>query len=524
MIAFTKFARDTLGVRFTDGQPAFCKVAFDGVDPIDLPEDERELAKKIFGDIDRIPEGCRDVIAMLKGARMGGTWIWSLYLVYAALLADLSTLAAGEQAFAPIVAPDLKTARQSLRYVIGAFQSRANLRACIVGEPTAGNITIRRPQDGRQVSIECLAASRGGSAVRGRSMVAALIDETAFFRSADTGVINDAEIYRAISPRILPGPVGRVGLVSTSWGEWGLLWDKVDAEHGKPKTCLACICPTLLMRNTAKMRRVVAEEYARDPKNAAREFDCVPFAMGGSTFFDARALEAAVDDSLVLPLATAPDNCIETAGADFGFKRNSSALAVVQRSDADVYTLACLEERKPEGHPLKPSEVVKDFAEKLVEYTVRTVMADGHYRESVTEHLIESGVSMTEAPEGQRGISATYILFRTLLNEGRIRLPHHERLLAQMKGVTSRPQPGGGISIVLPHWATGEHGDLVSAVVLAVWQAHKARVPQKPKPPPSEAEAWEKRLLEQAERGPDKDDEIGPPPAIPPPPAMDWWG
>jgi hypothetical protein len=39
-----------------------------------------------------------------------------------------------------------------------------------------------------------------------------------------------------------------------------------------------------------------------------------------------------------------------------------------------------------------------------------------------------------------------------------------------MKEVEGRPISGGGMSIHLPRWRTGGHGDLVSAFVLSVYQ------------------------------------------------------
>ena len=65
-------------------------------------------------------------------------------------------------------------------------------------------------------TLEALPATRGGSALRGRSLVGAVLDEAAFFRDEDYSV-NDAEIYRAVAPRILPE--GQTIIASTPWAE-----------------------------------------------------------------------------------------------------------------------------------------------------------------------------------------------------------------------------------------------------------------------------------------------------------------
>jgi hypothetical protein len=84
------------------------------------------------------------------------------------------------------------------------------------------------------------------------------------------------------------------------------------------------------------------------------------------------------------------------------------------------------------------------------------------------------------APEGAIGKADTYAMARSLIAQGRVRLPKHQRLLQQLKDVTVRPTSGGALSIQSPRWAGGGHGDLVSALVLALWQAHRNYVAPEP--------------------------------------------
>jgi hypothetical protein len=42
--------------------------------------------------------------------------------------------------------------------------------------------------------------------------------------------------------------------------------------------------------------------------------------------------------------------------------------------------------------------------------------------------------------------------------------------MRQLREVHGRPSSGGGMSIQHPRWATGGHGDLADAFVLALWQ------------------------------------------------------
>ena len=320
-------------------------------------------------------------------------------------------------------------------------------------------------EHGRIVAVECLPATRGGSALRGRSLVGAVLDEACFFRD-DEFVVNDGELFKAVAPRVMAG--GQVVLASTPWAEGqGLLADLFHTNLGAPRTALAAHAPTLLLRDDARTRAMVERERERDPDNAAREFDAEFMSAGSGVFFDPQAIDRSVDASLRLPLAHVPSEAA-AAGADFGFRSDSSAL-VVARFDGTLYRVANLLELRPQrGQPLQPSLVVATFADATRRYGVPAVVANRHYEEAIREHLGAHGLRLVPAADGLRGKLETYTRARALLHEGRVRLPEHPRLVAQLKAVVSRPTPGGGLTITSPRRAGGGHGDLVSALVLAL--------------------------------------------------------
>lgn len=147
---------------------------------------------------------------------------------------------------------------------------------------------------------------------------------------------------------------------------------------------------------------------------------------------------------------------------------------------------------EPSDAPLKPSKTVKAFT-ACIAGECNVLMADGHYRESIAEHLEEQGMSFVPAPTTP---SDTYVRARMLLREQRIivhkrNLPDGvaERLLKQLREVQGRPTAGGGMSIVHPKWSAGGHGDLAAAFVLAVWQLSGERV--EPPPPEPGTKEWE---------------------------------
>lgn len=469
---FTAFCSRVLRVRLTLGQRVVCLIAYDGLEPRDLDGEERELARQIFGDVDVIPPESRAVFVAVCGARGGKSYVLcALRLLHLALTLPLAALAPGEVASGLIVAPDLRLARQCLRYARGAAKATPAIEAKVLSDSADGFVLQR--EGGRTVAIEALPATRGGSALRGRSLVGAVLDEAAFFRDEDYSV-NDTEIFKAVAPRVMPE--GQVIIGSTPWAEGiGLLFDLFSKNHGAPTTALAAHAPTLLLRSDPRTRAMVERERERDPDNALREFDAQFMTAGTGLFFDPSAIDRAVDTSASFPLVHAPA-AVVAAGADFGFRSDSSALAIARLEDG-AYRVANVIELRPErGKPLVPSAVVARFADEAKVYGCTSVVADRHYEEAIREHLATHALRLVPAPDGLAGKVETYTRVKALLNEGRVRLPNHRRLLDQLKAITSKPTPGGGLTISSPRRG-GSHGDLVSAFVLALASLPSADLP-----------------------------------------------
>ncbi len=165
---------------------------------------------------------------------------------------------------------------------------------------------------------------------------------------------------------------------------------------------------------------------------------------------------------------------VVTAGCDLGFRSDSSALVIVHTRASIRYVAEILELRPQKGVPLKPSEVCNKFAERMKVHGASHVLADAHYRETLDEYLNASGLVYVPAPNRP---ADTYVRARTLFRQGVVRLPDHQRLLQQIREVTGRPLAGGGIAIVQQRWRTGGHGDLLSAMVLALYATGGDEIP-----------------------------------------------
>lgn len=443
-----------LGVTLMPGQAEFARVAYGGGEPTS------DLARRLFGDVSTVPAEARSVVAAVCGARAGKSYVLvALRLLWGMLVRDVSKVPPGPRAAALIIAPRDALRLEVFRYALGAVRSKPEL-AAMLREPTAETFALQRP-DGYTVEFKTGVATAGGTAARGQWWTDFALDECAFFRDASFKV-NDAELFRAGSARVLPG--GQTIVASTPWAQGGLLYELHRDNFGKPSTALVAHAPTLALHDSPMTRTIIERERQRDPDNARREFDA-EFMQGGTTvFFEGSTLDVAETDD---PFTLQPGDQV-AAGGDFGFRSDSSALVMVALRGSTVHVFDGTEER-PDGAPLKPSQTVQAFV-RTIAGRCGYLMADGHYREAIAEHLEQHGLHYAPAPTQP---AETYVRARMLLREGRVRihpLPFRERLVQQMREVQGKPTSGGGMSIVHPRWATGGHGDLCAALVLALWQ------------------------------------------------------
>lgn len=477
----------------TDGQAELARVAYDGQPPKD-----RKLAERIFGSIDfaRLSAKVRRTVAHVVGGRAGKTFLLiALRLLWGALVRDLSVAADGEDIFATVVAQNDKLRQQAINFALGCARKKPELAALIRlpknTKPTdkVQQFGIYRPDFDRVVVFQGAVATAGGLGVRGVWHTDLALDECAFFRDASFKV-NDKDIYEAGISRILPG--GQCILGSTPWAKAGLLYEVYRDNYGNPETALVAHAPTLVLNDRPEVREVVELEYTRNEDNAKREYGAIFMEAGTTVFFESTTIELAIVEE---PFVPQPGD-MHSAGGDFAFISDSSALIIAAtrhelvgktEDDAEIWDDVIhvydgTEERPSEDSPLQPSVTCDVFAEKIAG-RCSYLMADNHYRASIEEHLHRYGLFLTPAPTTP---SDGYVRARMLMRQKRVKIhpmPFRDRLVQQLREVHGRPTAGGRVQMHNPRWATGGHGDIAAAFVLALYQASGEVVA---KPPPAE--------------------------------------
>lgn len=342
-------------------------------------------------------------------------------------------------------------------------------------------------------------AARIGT-VSGPTVLCLVADEVAKWRDEETGSNPATEVLRSVRPAMVTQRNAHEFMISSPWST-------LDAHHdafvqGNTQTQAVAHAPSWEANDTITEQET--HDLEPDEMTWRREYAAEPMGATEVQFFDHRMIEAAVDDGLTLPFMAAP-GVEATAGGDLGFISDSAALAITHRYgqwdavDAQ-YALGDLLEMRPSAEaPLMPGVVIRAFAERLKAHGIGHLMADGHYRLSAIEHLQAEGLYYVDAPT-ESHLYEPFVRTRVLINGRRLRIPRHPRLIRQLKEVMGVPRPNGTVAILSPRKAGGGHGDIVSALVRALWQRSGKAKPLDDSPRRGTAEWYAKVAKDEFER------------------------
>jgi hypothetical protein len=401
---------------------------------------------------------------VIRGGRRGGksSSICGKVVTHE-VLSDKHQIPPGDVGYFAIVSADKDQAQERLDTCHKALKALG-----IAHRKTANEITLTD----RNVGIKCFAATL--QAVVGFTCIGFLADEVARWRDRDTGENPAKQIITSLRACMATIPHARGWYVSSPWSTLDEHHRMV--EEGTTEAQLVFTAPTWVMNPT-----LTEEETHRlepDLPSWSREYGAIPMPSDETKFFAAEFIDLAakmieisnaVLDATHARFGTRPVADRTVAGADFAFRRNSSALAVLDAVGAR-FVVKRTEERIPGLRALVPSKTIGELVGIAVDAGADAVACDLHYIETVREVTDGLALPLLEFPSDSDGIVKAYIRTRVLLAEGRLDLSRAmPKLLQQLKETVSKPtQTGMTISNPL---AAGAHGDLVSALVCAVWAA-----------------------------------------------------
>jgi hypothetical protein len=416
---------------------AFLRVLFG----LDLDADGLELFRRCTGR-GAAPAGGVNETWLVCGRRAGKSFVLALIAVFLAAFRDWRPyLTPGERATIMVLAADRRQARVIFRYARALLQEVPAL-AALVERAVEEQIDLANG-----VSIEISAASY--RTVRGYTLVAALCDEIAFWRSEDSANPDD-EILAALRPAMATVPGAMLLCASSPYARRGALWSAYRRHWAKDGPALIWRADTRTMNPTVA-ESIIMEAYEADPASAAAEYGA-EFRTDVDSFVAREVVEAAaIPGRYELP--PVPRTSYVAFTDPSGGSSDAFTLAIAHGED-NRGLLDCVREFKP---PFSPEAVVAEFAETLKHYSIREVTGDRYAGEWPRERFREHGIDYKTS---ERSKSDIYRELLPLLNSGKVELLDNTRLINQISALERRTARGGRDSV---DHGPGGHDDLANA-------------------------------------------------------------
>jgi len=428
-----------------------------------LPMDETERAiftrhtEREEPPADPVDEGW-----MVVGRRGGKSRIASLVAVHRAISFDSSRLAPGELALVLVLAADRSQARVEFGYAKGLCEME-ELR------PYVHRVLRDRIEFHSGVNLEIGTASF--RTTRGYTIIAAILDEIAFWYLEADAANPDSEILTALRPGMATVPDSLLLGLSSPYAQRGELYRAVERSFGHDD-------PHALVWNADSRSmhpdlpaHVVERAFEDDPVAAASEFGQdgrVVFRQDVQAFLDPMVVRDVTSDG-VREIPPASGRAYLAFVDPSGGSQDSFTLAIAH-SEGGRAVLDLVREVRP---PFSPDEVVAEFVKDLGRYGVTEVTGDRYGGEWPRERFQRHGIRYLPSDLTKSDI---YKEFLPLANAGQVALLDLPVLRAQLVGLERRVSRGGKDSIDHPRGGRDDVANAAAgAVVLAAPAVRKGR-------------------------------------------------
>lgn len=390
---------------------------------------------------------------VICGRRSGKTFTMSCISVFLAIFKDWSKfLSTGERGYIFIIANDKHQARIMKDYISGIFNSNASFKK-LVAKDLTWEIELKN-----QVTI--MVKTSSFRTLRGYTLLAAILEEIAFFRSEDSAN-PDKEILAAVRPSLATIPDSLLIGISTPYSRSGVLYEQFKKHYGKAGGPLIWKAPTTMMNPTID-KSIIKDALADDPSAASAEW-LSEFRADIEAFMPPEFIEAVViPGRFELPKIEG----VSYFGAcdPSGGRQDSMTLAIAHKDKDGKVVLDVSRERCP---PFQPKSVVKEFSETLRAYGISEIESDRYAAEWVSEAFRDNEIDVKNS---ELSASEIYLSFLPLMANGTIELLDNKRLKSQLVGLERKVRPGGKDQIT--HYPGG-HDDVANSCAMACVMAAK---------------------------------------------------
>jgi hypothetical protein len=381
-----------------------------------LVEQERETFAAVAGG--RAPPTRRvRELWCVAGRRSGKSRVAAAVSVYLALFVK-HRLAKGEKGMCLVLAGSLDQSRTVFNYVRGFLEAAPALRREVV--------SISRNEIRLRNGIVIAVHSNSFRTVRGRTLVACVMDETAYWRDESTAT-PDVEVYRAVLPS-LTTTNGLLISISTPYRKLGLLHQKHRDYFAVDDDDILVIQASSKQLNPTLSDAAIAAQRAADPAAAPSEWDAT-FRDDLASYLTDELIDGAIERSRPLELPPASGvryaAFVDANGGGAGAGADAYTVAVGHRDGERVVVDLV---RGVSGGD--PHQVTFRFAALCKEYGITQVTGDSYAAAWVSDAWRAAGITYQRS---ERTRSEIYLEVIPVFSRGLAKLPNHPKLVRELR-------------------------------------------------------------------------------------------
>jgi len=379
----------------------------------------------------RIPKKPFTEAWLVVGRRGGKSFILALIAVFLAFFRDWRPyLQPGEKGTIVIIAADRKQARVIFRFIDGLIMNIPLLKKDVYLPTSADAINLKN-----DIVIEIHTASF--RSVRGYVIVAALLDEIAFWRD-EKSANPDTEVLDALRPGMATVPGSMLICASSPYSKRGVLHDVFAEYFGKETRDVLVWKASTKMMNPTISDKVIDRAYERDPVVASAEY-------GGEFRTDVEAFMTREVVNAATSFGTYERPYIKGIRY-FGFvdpsggSQDSFTLAIAHAENG-IPILDVIREKRP---PFNPETVVTEFSSLAKEYKLTYVVGDHYGGEWPRVRFKSCGIQYRLSKTGK---SALYVEILPEFNAGLVEILDVVLLRNQFLGLERQTSRKGKDSV-----------------------------------------------------------------------------
>jgi hypothetical protein len=394
---------------------------------------------------------------LVVGRRGGKSLILALIAAFLSAFYDWSPyLTGGERGTIMIIATDRRQAATIFKYLRGMLG--IPLLAGMIQRETSDTIDLSN-----SITIEIQTANF--RTIRGRTVVAALADELAFWMGDDSAN-PDSEIIGALRPAMATVPGALMLKASSPYSRRGVLWNDHRKHFGNDDS------PTLIWQaatrvmNPSVPQSFIDSAAEDDPSAAAAEYGA-QFRSDVESFISREAIEAVTTPN-VFERGHISGQRYYAFNDPSGGSSDSMTMAIAHLEHRNTEKVVIVDAIREVRAPFSPEAVVDEFATLLKIYGITAVCGDRYAGQWPRERFKVHGINYEVSEKTKNDI---YRDLLPIINSRQCDLLDHKRLFGQLVSLERRTARGGRDSIDHP---PGAHDDIANSVAGVVVQTRAA--------------------------------------------------